>query len=60
MRQLLTRQMMEKKAREATSKAHNDEQAVLWNRDKSNYESEETRLQNKIKQINMENASFLK
>jgi len=44
MRMLLTRQMMEKKSRESTAKAHNDEQAVLWNRDKNNYESEETRL----------------
>lgn len=60
MRQLLTRQMQEKHAREAAAKANNDEQAVLWARDKQNYESEEQRLQSKIKQINMENADFLR
>lgn len=41
-------------------KAHNDEQAVLWAKDKQNYENEENRLAQKIKQINVENASFLK
>lgn len=49
MRQLLTRQMEEKRTREAAAKAHNDEQAVLWARDKKNYESEENRLAAKIK-----------
>lgn len=34
MAQLLHRQMMEKKAREQATKANNDEQAVLWARDK--------------------------
>ena len=60
MRQLLTKQMQEKQMREQAAKAHNDEQAVLWAKDKQNYENEETRLANKIKQINVENASFLK
>jgi hypothetical protein len=40
-------------------KANTDEQAVIWARDKQNYEAEESRLQNKIKQINAENAAFL-
>lgn len=52
--------MHEKKTREQATKAHNDEQAVLWARDKKNYEQEEDRLQQKIKAINQENASFLK
>lgn len=60
MRQLLNRQMMEKKARENAAKANNDEQAKLWARDKQNYETEEQRLANKIKSINTENANFLK
>lgn len=60
MRHLLTRQMHEKQQREAAAKANNDEQAVLWARDKQNYESEEQRLQSKIKQINIENADFLR
>ena len=52
--------MQEKKARETQAKANNDEQAVLWSRDKQNYESEEQRLQAKIKMINAENATFLR
>jgi hypothetical protein len=60
MRHLLNKQMIEKNAREATAKAHNDEQAILWARDKQNYENEENRLAQKIKMINVENASFLK
>lgn len=40
-------------------KANNDEQAVLWARDKQNYENEEQRLALKIKSINEENAQFL-
>jgi len=60
MRHLLTKQMHEKQLREQAAKAHNDEQAVLWAKDKQNYENEENRLQQKIKQINVENASFLK
>ena len=59
MRDLLSRQMVEKNDRESRAKAHHDEQAQIWARDKSNYEEEERRLQNKIKNINKENASFL-
>ena len=59
MRQLLSRQMHEKKLREAAVKSNNDEQAVLWARDKQNYDSEENRLAQKIKAINSENALFL-
>ncbi len=59
MRQLLEKQMKEKKNREMAMKANNDEQAVLWARDKQNYESEEQRLAAKIKSINEENAQFL-
>ena len=51
--------MHEKKLREAAVKSNNDEQAVLWARDKKNYDSEENRLAQKIKAINSENAQFL-
>ena len=47
--------MDEKRAREAAEKALNDEQAVIWAKDKENYELEEGRLQNKIKAINKDN-----
>ena len=45
--------------REAAEKALNDEQAVIWKKDKENYELEEGRLQSKIKAINKDNQSFL-
>ena len=51
--------MSEKRQREAAEKALNDEQAVIWRRDKENYEEEERRLSRKIKEINGENAEFL-
>ena len=44
MRKLLAQQMDEKRAREAAEKALNDEQAVIWAKDKENYELEEGRL----------------
>ena len=56
MRELLNRQMMEKREREAQEKALNDEQAVFWKIDKQNYEEEERRLKNKIEGINKENC----
>ena len=51
--------MDEKRQREAAEKALNDEQAVIWRKDKENYELEEGRLQSKIKAINKDNQSFL-
>ena len=60
MRDLLARQMQEKREREAAEKALNDEQAVIWKTDKENYDEEERRLQNKIAGINRENCEFLK
>lgn len=60
MRDLLGRQMQEKRDREMAEKAHNDEQAFIWRRDKENYEEEERRLKNKIAAINQENCEFLK
>ena len=59
MRKLLAKQMSEKRQREAAEKALNDEQAVIWRKDKENYEEEERRLSKKIKEINGENAEFL-
>ena len=41
MRKLLAQQMDEKRQREAAEKALNDEQAVIWKKDKENYELEE-------------------
>ena len=51
--------MDEKRQREAAEKALNDEQAVIWKKDKENYELEEKRLQDKINAINKDNQSFL-
>jgi hypothetical protein len=52
--------MQDKNNRENLEKALNDEQANMWRIDKENYEEEERRLNEKIRQINMENADFLK
>jgi len=60
MRDFLARQMNEKKMRERIEKELNDEQAFMWARDKENYEQEEKRLADKIKNINHDNADFLK
>lgn len=60
MRDLLARQMQEKKDREAAEKANADDQARIWRRDKENYEEEERRLKSKIAAINAENCEFLK
>lgn len=60
MRQFLDRQMFEKKMKERIEKELNDEQAFMWARDKENYEQEEKRLADKIKNINNDNADFLK
>lgn len=60
MRSFLFKQLEEKKEREKMEKLLNDEQAHMWKQDKQNYEEEERRLANKIKKINMENATFLK
>lgn len=38
MRDELNRQMIEKKQRERMEKAHNDEQARMWDKDRKNYE----------------------
>ena len=47
--------MNEKRKREADEKALNDQQAVIWRKDKENYEEEERRLTNKVKNINLDN-----
>ena len=60
MRDFLAKQMEEKKHRENMEKALNDEQAVMWKQDHSNYTEEERRLHDKINKINKENADFLK
>lgn len=55
MRAVLAQQMAEKRTREAHEKALNDEQATIWAQDKQNYELEEKRLTDKIKDINRTN-----
>lgn len=60
MRALLAKQMEEKNAREQAEKAQSEEQARIWATDKQNYETEEARLQQKIKNINRENQEFLR
>ena len=60
MSMFLFKQQEEKKLREILEKRLNDEQATMWGQDKKNYEEEERRLNNKIKQINSDNANFLK
>lgn len=59
MREYLNKQMEEKKHREKREKALNNEQAVMWQKDKEIHEQEEVRLTEKIKGINMQNADFL-
>lgn len=51
--------MAEKKDREQQEKSLNDQQAVMWKKDKELFETEEKRLQDKIKGINSQNADFL-
>jgi len=51
--------MAEKKDRENQERALNDQQAVMWKKDKELFETEEQRLQRKIKDINSQNANFL-
>lgn len=59
MRSYLNKQMGEKKDREHREKKLNDEQAVMWMKDKQIHEQEEVRLTDKIKGINLQNAEFL-
>lgn len=59
MREFLSKQVEEKKKKENIEKELNDEQALMWRRDRENYEKEETRINNKIKSINQQNADFL-
>ncbi len=40
-------------------KAHNDEQARMWEKDRKNYEDQERKLNDKIRNINSENRKFL-
>ncbi len=60
MREFLANQVEEKKRRERIEKELNDEQANMWKRDRANYEAEEARINNKVKDINKQNADFLK
>jgi hypothetical protein len=48
MRDYLAKQMDEKKRRELSEKALNDEQAFMWQKDFKNYSEEERRLHDKI------------
>lgn len=48
MREYLAKQMDDKKRREMSEKALNDEQAFMWQKDYKNYSEEERRLHDKI------------
>lgn len=52
--------MEEKKRREVSEKALNDEQANMWTQDFKNYSEEERRLHDKINKINRDNQEFLR
>lgn len=47
--------MLEKKERERQDKANIDQQAVMWDLDKKNYDEEERRLKERIGKINADN-----
>ena len=51
--------MQEKKERERQDKANIDQQAVMWDLDKKNYDEEERRLKQRIGKINSDNQSYL-
>jgi len=51
--------MDDKSRRERAEKDLNNEQAVMWKKDRELYEVEEDRLKSKISGINRDNASFL-
>jgi len=55
MRDYLAKQMEEKRRREMSEKALNDEQAVMWQHDFKNYSEEERRLHDKVNKINRDN-----
>ena len=59
MRYFLAQQMAEKKAREDDDKANIDQQARMWEQDKTNYDEEERRLKQRISKINKDNADYL-
>jgi hypothetical protein len=58
-REYLHRQMQDKKTREQQERELNDQQAIMWKKDKELFETEEQRLASKIKDINAQNADFL-
>ena len=60
MRSFLASQVQEKKAREQHEKRVLDEQAVIWKKDWENHERQEAKLGQKIRNLNRENADFLR
>lgn len=59
MRVFLAQQVEEKKKRENDEKSNIDQQAQIWNVDKKNWDAEESRLKNRITQINLDNQNYL-
>lgn len=55
MRMFLAQQMEEKRKRENDEKYNIDIQAKMWHTDKTNWEEEDKRLKQRIKQINRDN-----
>lgn len=60
MKATLAKQEEEKKKRQMDDKAHFNEQAVMWKKERDLWKEEDDRLQKKIKDINRETQNFLK
>lgn len=59
MRQFLHQQVQEKANRERQDKENIDQQAMMWELDKQNYDEEEKRLKQRISKINQDNSAYL-
>lgn len=59
MRDFLAAQVSEKASREKQDKENIDQQAMMWQVDKQNYDEEEKRLKERINKINKDNSQFL-
>ena len=60
MKNMLFRQMEDRRMRDIKEKEHNDEQARIWKLDLKNFTEEEKRIAAKIKKNNNDTAEFLR
>lgn len=60
MKATLAKQEEEKRKRQEDDKAHHNEQAVMWKKERDLWQEEDDRIQKKIKDINKETQNFLK